>query len=263
MVGSAFLTEKRAAFMTRTATAQPTLDQWKKWEDEASVPTRHRQDLLPGLDDRSLRRGFRRKRTVRVRSYIYSCQRRRPGRESRWSEKELRETDSYAHALLPSPILEEAHFSPADRRVLLALILLSRGRETWTMYMAPLANMARVARSTAHLSVARLVRAGYVSRYENRLSGARNGPNTWTILDARLLLAAVETHRNAGRSSVSGSQGSSSEHRVQEFEPVKHVNIINNKGRLTAPNMDRPSPRIGADQHGKAMPAPPNIRNKT
>ena len=246
---------RRMAFMQQTADKEPTLDQWKSWTDAAALPERHRQANLPGLSDSSLRRGFRRRCSSPLRAYVYSCQRRRPGRESRWDDRELRETDSFAVSVIPSPVLEEAHFSPADRRILLALILLSRGRESWTMYVAPIANMARVARSTAHLAVARLARAGYITRAENRINGAKNGPNTWTIVDARLLVASIEATDTTGRKTADLVGSSSFGDRVQKNDPVINTNIIYNSRDSTA-KTDRLRSTTGHGSNGYAEPWP-------
>ena len=251
------LKKKRLLFMKQTADQQPTLDQWNRWHKEASVPERHRQEVLPGVHDRSLRRGFRGRRAGRTRTSIYSCRRPRPGRESRWADQELRETDSFAVSTIPSAILEESHLSPADRRVLLALLIYSRGRESWTMYMAPIANMARVARSTAHLSVARLVRAGYIGRVTNPVTGSRNGPNTWTLLDARLLLAAEEMLNSKRRDSGGEAESFSFGDRVQKNDPVNHINYISSITRSTAPDVDPRHNRLGAAISASGAAAPP------
>lgn len=214
------LASRRKAFMERTADVQPTLEQWKSWTPKLLMPERHKQPKLPGLDDASIRRGFRRRRSPRALLTNYSCARRRPGRSSRWAEAELRSLDLYATDLIPAAVLQESHLSPADRRILLSLLLLSKGRETWTLHMAPIANLARVARSTAHLAVARLTRAGYIARKQNPICGDRNGPNTWTILDARLLGAAAEVAQSA-RSATDSTTPFRSD-RVQKIDPGNH-----------------------------------------
>ena len=246
------LASQRKAFMERTADVQPTLEQWKSWTPRPSMPERHKQPKLPGLDDGSIRRGFRRRRSPRALLTSYSCARRRPGRSSRWAEAELRSLDLYAADLIPAAVLHESHLSPADRRVLLALLLLSKGRETWTLHMAPIANLARVARSTAHLAVARLARAGYIARKQNPISGDRNGPNTWTILDARLLATATEVARSARRSADSTAPFQSD--RVQKNDPVNHSTDSSYRFRRSTEHAAGSSPPSGGGICAKGAP---------
>lgn len=249
--------EHRRRFLDRTAHVQPTLEQWRAWSDPSKMPERHRQFRLPGLDDKSIRRGFRRRRALRAISTAYTCQRRRPGRQSRWAEAELRSMDLFAVDVIPDQVLEESHLSPADRRVLLAVLFYARGREAWTQHMAPIANMARVARSTAHLAIARLVNAGYVGRHENRITADRNGPNCWTLLDARLLAASAELAGRSREDSVLNGDQSLLEHRVQKLRPVKHTHNINTKSREIAARTVRARPPLSGGT--SAFGAPPPI----
>jgi hypothetical protein len=186
--------QKRADFMHSTSHLAVKDDLLSKWEREALRPA---QGALPFSESCILdtaRPGFRRQRSARSSAspFRIPALRRRPGRESRWSERELRETDAWAVDALPSALLLELHLSPADRRVLLSLVLLSSGREAFRCYVAQIANMAQVARSTAHLSIRRLEAAGLIARAQNPVSADRNGPNTWSLVDARLLGAAED-----------------------------------------------------------------------
>lgn len=254
------LATQRKAFMERTADVQPTLEQWRSWAPKPSMPEHHKQPKLPGLDDTSIRRGFRRRRSPRAHLSSYSCTRRRPGRSSRWAEAELRSLDLYAADLIPAPILHESHLSPADRRVLLALLLLSKGRETWTLHMAPIANLARVARSTAHLAVARLARAGYIARKQNPISGDRNGPNTWTILDARLVGTATEVARSVRRSADSPAAFQSD--RVQKIDPVNHSTDSSYRFRRSKEHAAGSYPPSGGGICAKGAPPPAHPKRR-
>ncbi|MEQ9153462.1 MAG: hypothetical protein RLO06_18435 [Parvibaculum sp.] len=163
--------------------------------------------------------------------------------------------DLFAADIIPEQVLEESHLSPADRRVLLALLFYARGREAWTQHMAPIANMARVARSTAHLAIARLVNAGYVTRQENRISADRNGPNCWALLDVRLLVASAELAGRSREDSVLDGEQSPLMHRVQKIGPVKHAQNINTKSRESAMTIART--RQASSGGNSASGAPP------
>jgi predicted transcriptional regulator len=170
------------------------------------------------------RRGFRRRVERDRPSLAYAVDRRRPGRRSRWADRELRAADLDAASVLPADLLEELHLSPVDRRVLSALVVLARGRSAVVAFAAKVANIARCSRSGYQLAVRHLENAGVLRRHEQRVERDRNGPNVFELLDARLLPAADE--REVFESRGEGPNFSAAPYSVDSFSIGRTIRPI-------------------------------------